>query len=511
MAGKKTRQKMINMMYLVLTAMLALNVSTDVLKGFELMEDSLARTIRASQVQNQSILDEIAFYADKNPLKAGAAYDSAVVFKQRADSLVSYLQQLKVRIAQEAGGTLDDVRRKDDTEAASRIMLSAVGGEGVRLRKEMDAFREHSISLITDTTKRRAISENLSTKVTGSLALSSLGWENVLFNNMPTVSAIATLSKLQSDLLSAETDVLTTIVKEMDGGDFRVNSVRAHVIPNANTIIRGGKYSARIVLSGEDSTQRPNIYVNDRQMPSAQKGLFETTASSVGEFNLKGFVEMERGDGSTSRFPFTQAYTVVEPSAPVSATLMNLFYAGFDNPVSISVPGVPTNKVSATMSNGTLSRGKEGGWVARPAQVGTDAVITISAELDGKMQPVSRSTFRVRSLPMPAPYLPINNGNDRYLGGTNIDRAQLLAATGIGAGIFDGLLNISFTVLSFDIRLSNGGMTQYEASSGANFSPRQIDLMKRMVRGSSFNISNIKVKGPDGITRQLPSPIEVLL
>ncbi|MGL4411739.1 MAG: gliding motility protein GldM [Bacteroidales bacterium] len=509
MAGKKTRQKMINMMYLVLTAMLALNVSTDVLNGFELMEESLGRTIKATRVQNNSLFEEMAFYAEKNPQKAGLAFDSATAYKREADSLFVYLQELKVRIAEEAGGTLEDLKRKDDTEVASRVMFRVIGGEGERLRKRINAFREYSIGLIADTTKRRVIAENLSTKASGEFALSSSGWENMLFNNMPTVSAIATLSKLQSDIVSAEGDVLSAMVKEIDGGDFRVNSIRAHVIPNSNTIIRGGKYSAKIVLSAEDSTKRPDIFLNERRLPASQNGVFETSPNSTGEFNFKGYVEMEGGDGARRRFPFSQSYSVVEPSATVSATMMNLLYAGFDNPVSISVPGVTNGKVTASMSNGTLSRAKDGSWIARPSKVGEDAVITISAEIDGRMQRVSSSTFRVRSLPLPAPYIPINS--DRYLGGTKIDRGQLLAATGIGAGIFDGMLNISFTVLSFDIRISNGGMTQYESSNGANFSTRQVDLMKRMVRGSSFNISNIKVKGPDGITRQLPSPIEVLL
>lgn len=507
MAGKKTRQKMINMMYLVLTAMLALNVSTDVLNGFELMEDSLVRTIRSTQSQNQIILNDIAKYAEANPLKAQAIRDTASLFKQESDSLINYIQTLKEKIAAYSGGTLEEIKNKEATNAASTVMLSPGIGEGETLRKRIDAYRKMALNFISDSTKRDAVEQNLTTKANNRFSMGDLAWEQSMFYNMPTVSAITILSKLQSDIASAESEVLNNLSKSIDIGDFRVNEINAYVIPNSNNIIRGGRYSARIILAAEDSTKKPQVFIGGKELSG---DTYNATASSLGEHTLSGYIAMSNAEGETSRFPFSQRYTVVEPSATVSATLMNVFYAGFENPVSISVPGVPNGKVTATMSNGSLTRKQNGEWVARPAKIGTDAVISVSAEVDGRMQKVSTNTFRVRALPTPAPYLIIDN-TERYLGGTIINRNTLLASQGVGAGIFDGLLNIPFTVLSFDIRISNGGMTQYESSNGSKFSSRQTDIIKRMGRGSSFNISNIKVKGPDGIVRQLTSPIEVLL
>ncbi|MGL5317641.1 MAG: gliding motility protein GldM [Bacteroidales bacterium] len=507
MAGKKTRQKMINMMYLVLTAMLALNVSTDVLNGFELMEDSLVRTIESTQSKNQIVLNDITKYAEMNPRKAQAIGDTARWFKTESDSLIQYIQELKERIATYSGGTLEDLKNKEATNAASAIMLSPQIGEGAHLRKRINAYRETALRYIPDQTKREAVEENLTTKASNRFSMGELAWEESLFYNMPTVSAITLLSKIQSDVASAQAEVLHNMANSIDVKDFRVNQIQAYVIPNANTVIRGARYSARVVLAAEDSTKKPQVFIGGKEING---DTYTASGSSLGEHTLNGYIAMTNGEGETSRFPFSQKYTVVEPTATVSASLMNVFYAGFENPVSISVPGIDNRKVTASMTNGTLARNPKGEWVARPSKPGTDAVISIMAEVDGRMQQVSTNTFRVRALPTPSPYLMIDN-TERYAGGTVINRNTLLGAQGVGAGIYDGLLNIPFNVLGFDIRISNGGMTQYESSNGNKFSPRQTELIKRMSRGSSFNISNIKVKGPDGIVRQLTSPIEVLL
>lgn len=506
MAGKKTRQKMINMMYLVLTAMLALNVSTDVLVGFDFMEESIDRSIKSSKYKNQSALADIQKYAAANPQKASPTLAQAESFRIQTANLIDYIQSLKEKIVAQKGGTLTDIRQKDDIDAASQVMLGAGFGEGSHLRKQIDLYRENVLCFITDSLKRDAVKQNLTTKVTGELNVAGLAWENALFNNMPTIAAVTLLSKMQSDILDAETEVLNTLYRNIDHRDFRVNEINACVIPISDHVIRGGRYAAKIILAAEDSTKRSVIEVNGKRL---QSDVYEIPAAQVGEHTLAGHIDLENGDGHVTRFPFSQKYTVVEPSATVSATMMNIFYAGYENPVSISVPGIANHRISATMSNGIISRKDNEEWIAKPAKVGSDAVITVSAEVNGKVQTVSTNTFRVRALPLPAPYLKIDAG-ERYLGG-KIKRESLLQTTEVEAGIFDDLLNISFAVLGFDIRLSNGGMTQYETSEGNRFSKKQLELIRKMRRGSSFNISNIRVKGPDGTIRQLPNPIEVLL
>ncbi|MGL4806032.1 MAG: gliding motility protein GldM, partial [Bacteroidales bacterium] len=169
MAGKKTRQKMINMMYLVLTAMLALNVSTDVLVGFDFMQASIDRTIKSSKNRNQAALTDIQKYAEANPLKAQPTLGRAEIFKIQTDSLIDYIQLLKEKIVAQKGGSLTDIRQKDDIDAASQVMLGAGFGEGSHLRRQIDLYRENALRFITDSLKRDAVIQNLTTKVTGEL------------------------------------------------------------------------------------------------------------------------------------------------------------------------------------------------------------------------------------------------------------------------------------------------------------------------------------------------------
>ena len=193
--------------------------------------------------------------------------------------------------------------------------------------------------------------------------------------------------------------------------------------------------------------------------------------------------------------------------------MMNVLYAGIDNPVSISVPGVPMNSISATMTNGTLSRSGDR-WIARPATVGKDATITVTAHIEGRSTNVANMTFRVRKLPDPTPYIAFTDskGNtDHYRGGKPFAKTLLLQAPGIEAAIDDGLLDTKFKVLSFEtIFFDSMGNAIPEVSDGPSVSARQKHSFQRLQRGKRFYISRIKAVGPDGITRDL-SPMEVIV
>ena len=188
--------------------------------------------------------------------------------------------------------------------------------------------------------------------------------------------------------------------------------------------------------------------------------------------------------------------------------MMNVLYAGIDNPVSISVPGMPQNLVQASMTNGTLTR-KGDAWVARPAAIGKDAVITVSAGAEGSRRNVATHTFRVRKLPDPTPYLAI--GDNRYKGGLPVSKQAVLGAGSLKAAIDDGLLDIQFRVLGFEmIVFDSMGNAIPEVSDGAAFSSRQKEAIKRLGRGKRFFISHVRAQGPDGTVRNL-SPMEIIL
>ena len=505
------RQRMINLMYIVLTAMLALNVSSDVLDGFAQVEDGLAKTNESVGQRNDAIHSQLRAFTDLNPDKGTPWLRRADEVRLSAESLYQHIDSLKLAIVREADGpkgSLSDIQGRENLDAAAIVMLGPVDSKGKQLREAVDAYRSQVTACVADSTKRSAIETALSTApFSRPGTLTPQLWEEAKFENQPLVAAVTLLTKLQNDVRYAEGEALSSLLAAVDAGDVRVNELNAFVIPNSRMVMRGGRYQASIVLAAVDTTARPDIYVGGSKL-TGSNGVYEINTSRTGTFDYSGYIEVAHGDGTSTRHPFTSSYTVMEPSATVSATMMNVLYAGINNPVSISVPGVPMKDVSATMTNGTLSRQGDT-WVARPAKVGENATITVSANIDGKQQTVSTTTFRVRKLPDPTPYLAV--GNERYKGGRPIPKATLTSLPGIQAAIDDDMLDIDFQVLGFEtVFFDQMGNAIPEVSQSDRFTQRQLDQFRRLSRGKRFYISRIRAKGPDGIERTL-SPMEVIV
>lgn len=501
------RQKMINLMYLVFIAMLALNVSADVLNGFDVVEESLNNSSENMLARNKLIMEELQRYNLQNPEKAGEWYEKGLQVTKMSDSLVGYIQRLKERMVRESDGRTGDVeqiKNKENIDASSFVMLSPVNGEGGKLRAGINLYRETLASLMPDSARRRIVAENLRTRpFKGSGA--NKNWEESLFENMPVSAAVAILSKLQNDVRSSEGEALASLLNSVDVGDFRVNRINAYVIPESKVIIRGGTYNARIVLSAEDSTQMPDVYVNGRRLDTQVKGLFSVDGSAVGSFPVEGYVEMIGADGISIRRPFSDSYTVIEPMAAVAPALTNVLYAGIDNEMSISVAGIPPQDVTATMSNGSLLR-KGNVWVAKPSVVGQEATVSVSAKTGGEMRQLAKKSFRVRALPDPTPYIEYNgaDGNSAVFKGGALAKGVLVNAEGIKAAIDDGILNIPFRVTAFrTVFFDSMGNAIPEISDGDRFSNRQKEQIRRLQRGKYFYISGVKAIGPDGIEREI--------
>ncbi|WP_321438911.1 gliding motility protein GldM [uncultured Bacteroides sp.] len=512
------RQKMINLMYLVLMALLALNVSSDVLNGFSLVDESLNRSTANSTTQNKSLYKDMADFLAKNPEKVQEWFNKAQYVRKMSDSLYQYVDELKFKIVKAADGdeaNVRDVKNKEDLEAANFVMLAPGTGQGKRLYNAINKYRKAILTMVVDSTQKQIINNNLSTKVPRRATTIGKNWQEYIFENTPVAAAVTLLTKLQNDIRYAEGEVLHTLVKNIDVRDIRVNEVNAYVIPNAQTIVRGGKFSAQVILAAVDSTQKPSVYIGNRLLPAGRNGFYETICNSTGNFNLTGYLELNRGNGDILRRNFSQKYTVIDPSATVSATMMNVLYAGYDNPMSVSVPGVPSQNVQMTVTNGNGSiRAVSGGYIVRPSKVG-QTNFAVTANVGGRSQLMGNFEYRVRQLPDPMPFIEYEGtaGNPkRYRGGTGFSKALLMGTEGIGAAIDDGLLNVNFRVLNFEtIFFDNMGNAVPEVSAGSKFSARQRDVFRKLSRGKRFYISRVKAVGPDGIERLLPTTLEVIV
>ncbi|MCC8146707.1 MAG: gliding motility protein GldM [Bacteroidales bacterium] len=512
------RQKMINLMYLVFIAMLALNVSSEVLDGFALVEDSLLRSVKVSSEHNDRIFGDLESSYKNNPEKTQVWYENAAQLKAKTDSLYNYTQTLKEKIVQQADGkdgNPEDLKHPDDLNAAYEVMFVKNKNEASRLKTEVDSYRQYVSSLVTNPSIKNIIESNLSTEPSEKAKKNKQTWEESMFWQMPLAAAVTLLTKLQNDIRYAEGEVLADLRKNIDIDDFRVNKIEAFVIPESQTVMRGTPYKADIVLSAQDSTQRPRIFVNGKQLAEEANGHYTAGTGATGSFQVNGHIEMPREDGSFSRHDFTSQYFVVEPSATVAPLLMNMLYAGIKNEIRIAVPGVASQNVTASISNGSLVHKGNDIWEATP-NYGSDAIITVSARMaGGRVQEMAKNTFRVRQLPDPTAYINVTdpNGNEvRFKGGRPLSKAALANVNVLSAAIDDGILDIPFTVIRFELSTTDSmGLTIRESSDGARFSDRQKNMIRGLVRGKTVLIRGIVTRGPDGLERILNAPLEIII
>ncbi len=410
-------------------------------------------------------------------------------------------------------GNVRDIRNREDLEASTQVMLAPGTGRGEELFDAVNGYRGKIMEMITDKEKREIISSNFSTDVPKKAKLMGKNWQEYLFENTPTAAAVTLLTKLQSDVRYAEGEVLHSLISNVDVKDIRVNQLNAYVIPTSQTVVQGGRFSAQIIMAAVDTTRRPTIYVGGQQIKS-DNGLYETVCNKTGDFTLNGFIEMLNGSGEKVHRDFTQKYTVVAPGATVSADIMNVLYAGYDNPMSVSVPGVPSNRLRVNLSGGKLTKTGEGKYIAHPDTPGGESVVTVAVDNEGRTQEMGKFSFRVRKLPDPTAFIAYSDGNggENHFRGGALSKQVLMGTEGIGAAIDDGLLNINFQVQGFETVFYDamGNAVPYK-SNGAKFSDQQKNQIRGLARNKRFYITDVRAVGPDGIERTLEGAMQVII
>ena len=194
------RQKMINLMYVVLMAMLALNVSNEVLNGFSIVEESLKRTTINATKENQAIYDDFAEQMKKNPQKVKQWFDKSQQVKDMSNKLYKLAEELKVAIAIEADGKDGDprnLRNKEDLEAANQVMLSPSRGRGKELYNAINNYRAKMLTMVNDYHQKQMIASNLTTDIPKNAHTMGKNWQEYMFESMPAAAAVTLLSKLQ--------------------------------------------------------------------------------------------------------------------------------------------------------------------------------------------------------------------------------------------------------------------------------------------------------------------------
>jgi gliding motility-associated protein GldM len=526
--GKETpRQKMIGMMYLVLTAMLALNVSVSVLDAFKIIDEGLEKTLKTVGDKNRDIYYEFDKAYQLNQSKTAKWLSLAQQVGRRSDSLYNYIQQLKLLVLNEAernsdgikGDSIfrDKIKATTDYDTPGRIMIGneiTEKSKATILRKEIEAYRDYLLSLIppVNTKLRESITKGLDTEPPHTAHKirkpEEKTWEYHKFGHTPLMGFLAIMSSQQLNVKNAESEVINFLYAQISAGDIKFNELEAVVIPVSNYVIKGNEYSADIYLAARDTTQDPVIWiaegvrepwvektdengntyidkkegVNYTQLEVAHgqgKGVFRRAGASTGFKQWGGIIE----------------YQVAEGGVVVSPSKMNVFYLAVDNPVEISVAGVPGSQISADATNGTLipSAGK---FIMRPKRPG-NCIVNVYAEFDGRKKNVGSKEFRVKQVPDPFATVAGRKGGA-------INKVELMAQTGVAAEMppdFD--FELKFTVTQFTVLSVVQGFVKQYSSRNNRFTDEQKNLINTLSKGSPVYIQDIKAVGPDGSLRDL--------
>lgn len=525
------RQRMIGMMYLFLTAMLALNVSSEVLNGFVKVDESLRKSAENFQARNKDVYNEFSYKEELNKTKVEQWHNFAKEVGVLSDTLYNQMQGYKLDIVHDVDGPdgdPDSIGAKDNLDGPTRVMLSkGKNSKGILLKESINDFRKDLVEIMENAVKINGgkIDESLLASLENTLSTPDMkgkngekkDWEHAYFAEMPTAASIALISKLQNDVRDAESQVIQFLLRQIDAKDFKVNKIEAHLIPTSTTIIKGGKFSAKILLAGVDTTKVPEYELKDNNQAVSvdEKGTYEVICNSVGLHTLEGIVYREDDDGNKTpnKLPIIK-YEVIEPFATVSATKMNVLYAGVENPISISVPGVAASDLRPTSLNGSLKEAGDGqGYIAVPKDYNREAIIRVNAIMEGEERFIADYPFRVKLLPDPLPFIHYEevaadasgkiNRISKTTNKTEIEFRLLKYFKGIKAELPDSDFEVKYDVLSFRIVMINdNGNNKSVNVDGGSFNVETLDFLKEFK--GVITITEVKAKGPDGIPRNLP-------
>jgi gliding motility-associated protein GldM len=408
-----------------------------------------------------------------------------------------------------------DIKKQDDTNAASVYAITQKHGE--ELQKKIEIYRKFVITTFDNDPAKKADYERIfSTEPIKSKTASERPrpWYEGLFESMPLSAAAVMLTKFQSDIRATENELVQYIRGKIDADDFRVNKIEARVIPESKNVVRGGLYKAQIILVASDTTAKQTITVNGNVL-NDKYGNYTATASGTTQ-KLAGTILVEDPiTGKTTPYHFEDDYSVVEPSATIANQDMNVVYMGYDNRISISVPGFAPDKVTATATNASLEKTGSGAYICKPKSY-ENVIISVSVNVEGKSMNMGSQPFRVKTLPNPTIFLRFKNTQGNQVlynpeikeGAEKLTRQSILNAD-VVAEYADGLLQASFKVQSFTLSVSDGrGGFTASYSEGNNFSTSQKVALQKLKIGSKILLEKIKVTGAKSATLSYP-PIDL--
>ena len=489
---KEPRQKMINVMYLVLTAILALNVSAEILTAFKTVDKSLQNSNANLTVANSTLYKSLEEkLADPKTAELAKIWQpNAEKAHKLADDMNSYIDGLKHElkvganlVMKEKDGKQVEDFKEDNLDASTRLFET--NGKGPELEERLKTFKQAMLDIHPEI--KTQFEKTLPVDFEPPLGMEGTkkSFTSAYFHMTPTVAALTMLSKFQNNIKNAENQVTTFCHNKIGEVKVRFDKFGVLVGQSSNYVMPGQEVEITAGVGAYSAAAAPQISIGGTSVPTIDgKGTYKVTASGSGEHTVPVVIRYKDQNGVDQTSPAEVKYTVGVPGgAAVMLDKMNVFYIGVDNPITIS-SGSGWDKTHVTMTGGTIS-GATGKFTVRVTTIGK-AAITVNA--DNKN---SQFDFRVKEIPNPI--FKVGPGGTRMSAGSfknqSFCRAELEN--------FD--FDVKFSVVSATVYFSGANFSNVQTATlnGNNLASLSA-LMQRCGPGSAITFDLVKVLGPDG-------------
>jgi gliding motility-associated protein GldM len=478
---KEPRQKMINLMYLVLTAMLALNVSAEVIEAFKTVDKSLVKSNTNLENSNTTLFESLKSKLSDpqiNKEKLAKWTDASNKAKTLSDNFNKYVEDLKTQLKTASGLTPDGKYKEDDLNASSRLLDTE--GKGKELNAKLMEYRKAMLAIDPDIAKEFDKTFPIEAIEDGKDITTAS------FRMMPTTAAVTLLSKYQNNIKNAENQVVTYCHNQVGQVKVIYDKFAAIVGQSSNYVMPGEKIKISAGVGAFSTAAQPQITIGGSSVPVNAEGVAESEfqVSGGGAKSVPVTVTYTKPDGTKETKSYSMEYTVGTPGgAAVMLDKMNVFYIGVDNPVTI---GSPTgwDKTSVSISGGSIS----GSGSKRSVRVSSPGTAKIVVTADGKTSPFD---FRIKRIPNPI--FKVGDGKIRMP--VVAFKAQDFCRADLEAFDFD----LTFNIVSADVTFGGAGFPTPQSGRISSNSLGSIKaLMSKCLPGSAVSFDNVKVSGPDG-------------
>jgi gliding motility-associated protein GldM len=502
---KEPRQKMINLMYLVLTALLALNVSAEILNAFKTVDNSLTGTNKTITQSTGTIMSsfEEKLTDPTTRVKAEMWRPKALQAQQLSTDLYNYIDNLKKQVLKEAD--FDPARKGDSTfkednqDIATRLLVD--GKAGKELQQKLIDYQKAILALAPTPEMRAELQQKLQINTQMPPLRNhrrNETWAGAYFRMVPTVAAVTILSKFQNDVKTSENRVIAHFHEQVGKVIVRYDTYTAIVGQSSNYLMPGGEIEVMAGVGAFSRAAAPQITINGQSASLGDDGAARAkfAAGSIGQHTIPVNIVYVDLDGNRQSISKTIEYTVGQANAAISLDKMNVLYIGVDNPVTIAASGGAEQIVPSIAGGaGSITKVGPGKYTVRVGAVTDDCRISVS--VNGKN--AGTSQFRVRTIPDPVASV----GNQ--LSGSNFNAGAFRAQGGVAASIKDFPFDIKYSVTSFLISTDTDDGDIVEARvQGNSFGDAQ-NVMRQVKPQKTVYIDEIYAVGPDGRRRHLPS------